>query len=132
MFIKKITRRRVLKSLLLVVTLSPVAVFFKRYLSVKSLFNSVRIPVAEIPDNSAYLLKSNAVAVLRRDKEFYALSIKCPHLGCIINVSGDEFVCPCHGSVFKLTGEVVKGPALKNLKKIECTLVGEFVVLSLD
>ncbi|MGD8319013.1 MAG: ubiquinol-cytochrome c reductase iron-sulfur subunit [Gemmatimonadota bacterium] len=41
----------------------------------------------------------------------------CPHLGCRYEWHGDEdhFVCPCHGSVFEKTGEVVSGPAPRGL-----------------
>lgn len=41
----------------------------------------------------------------------------CTHLGCRYNWEKDihEFVCPCHGSVFTLTGKVVAGPAPRPL-----------------
>ncbi|WP_272701270.1 QcrA and Rieske domain-containing protein [Desulfovibrio sp. Fe33] len=51
------------------------------------------------------------------DGGFLALSRTCTHLGC--SVPWDEekgaFVCPCHGSSFSLTGEVVTGPAPRPL-----------------
>lgn len=41
----------------------------------------------------------------------------CPHLGCRYawHASTDRFVCPCHGSVFTITGRVVAGPAPRSL-----------------
>lgn len=41
----------------------------------------------------------------------------CPHLGCRYawHPSLHEFVCPCHGSVFTITGKVVAGPAPRPL-----------------
>jgi len=51
------------------------------------------------------------------DGSFLALSRTCTHLGC--SVPWDEekgkFICPCHGSTFSLTGEVLTAPAPRPL-----------------
>jgi nitrite reductase/ring-hydroxylating ferredoxin subunit len=42
---------------------------------------------------------------------FSALTATCTHEGCTItNVSGQTFICPCHGSQFSTSGSVVKSP----------------------
>ena len=45
--------------------------------------------------------------------EAYVVSVKCPHLGCLLSWNADEksWDCPCHGSRFSYTGELLDGPA---------------------
>lgn len=69
-----------------------------------------------------------------REKEgyFYALSAICSHLGCIANWRPEEGIitCPCHGSKFARTGEVLTGPAPRPLQRLlmELSEGGELVV----
>jgi menaquinol-cytochrome c reductase iron-sulfur subunit len=32
----------------------------------------------------------------------------CPHLGCSINSTGRDFLCPCHGAHYELDGEAIR------------------------
>jgi cytochrome b6-f complex iron-sulfur subunit len=48
---------------------------------------------------------------------FYALAAICTHLGCTPRLEGKQFVCPCHGSRFRLDGEVLAGPAKRALER---------------
>ena len=57
--------------------------------------------------------------VIKKDDQFEVLSSKCTHLGCRINQqSQDKLMCPCHGSSYKLNGQVVTGPAIKPLPQL--------------
>ena len=53
------------------------------------------------------------VTVVKGDEGLYALIRNCTHMGCIPNFSeaDNRFHCPCHGSIFTLQGDVVRGPA---------------------
>jgi nitrite reductase/ring-hydroxylating ferredoxin subunit len=60
------------------------------------------------------------VAVHRDSRgEVHAVSAVCTHLGCIVswNPAEGSWDCPCHGSRFGFKGEVLQGPAVRNLKK---------------
>ncbi len=59
------------------------------------------------------------VAVHRGDDgQVTELSATCPHLGCVVhwNTSEKTWDCPCHGSRFRASGEVINGPANVALK----------------
>jgi nitrite reductase/ring-hydroxylating ferredoxin subunit len=46
-----------------------------------------------------------------------ALDRHCPHLGCRVALAPDRtrWDCPCHGSRFRLHGELLRGPARRGL-----------------
>ncbi len=48
------------------------------------------------------------------------LSATCSHLGCLVNYSKEksEFVCPCHGGRYDLTGKNIAGPPPAPLNRI--------------
>ena len=50
-------------------------------------------------------------AVQNLDGKYAVYSLICPHLGCVAQLTGDAFKCPCHGSQFSPTGAVTHGPA---------------------
>ena len=56
-------------------------------------------------------------ALKKADGEIIVFSPLCPHLGCGYRWDGVDrrFKCPCHGSVYSITGEVLAGPAPRPL-----------------
>jgi cytochrome b6-f complex iron-sulfur subunit len=62
------------------------------------------------------------VFLFRKGNSFRAASAVCTHLGCTVNLAGDGFHCPCHGSVFDQSGAVKSGPAPTGLSWLQLTL----------
>jgi cytochrome b6-f complex iron-sulfur subunit len=64
------------------------------------------------------------ISVMKGDSGLYALIRNCTHMGCIPYLSTEEqlFRCPCHGSVFTMEGDVVKGPAPEPLYRASITV----------
>lgn len=56
-----------------------------------------------------------------QDNKIFAVDTTCKHMGCEVHWnSGDRtWDCPCHGSRYSYTGEVIEGPAKEALNKIE-------------
>ena len=58
----------------------------------------------------------DAVILLRlSDASYRALSAVCTHQACEVRPASAGLKCPCHGSVFSLDGDVLRGPAKKPL-----------------
>ncbi|MFB9309543.1 Rieske Fe-S protein [Agromyces hippuratus] len=58
-----------------------------------------------------------------------AFSAICTHQQCVVAAAGDEFHCPCHGSMFDAaTGDVIQGPALEPLSPIAVAVSGDRIV----
>lgn len=58
------------------------------------------------------------------DGGLLAISRKCTHLGCAVPwvVERAQFECPCHASIFDLTGNVIQSPAPRALDLFPITL----------
>ena len=64
--------------------------------------------------------------IISREEKTIVLSAHCTHLGCKINqTEKDRLVCPCHGSEYDLNGNVVKGPAYKNLEILSSKITSD-------
>lgn len=62
------------------------------------------------------------ICAVYRDKKgsYHYMDPICPHMGCTVqwNTAEKSWDCPCHGSRFDALGELLIGPGLKNLSKI--------------
>ena len=63
--------------------------------------------------------------------DLFALSQKCPHLGCQVPFceSSGRFECPCHGSIFDLAGEWITGPSPRGMDRYPTEVHGDVVVV---
>jgi len=68
-------------------------------------------PVSSYPANSSTPVPSGRLYITNANDYIFALSEKCPHLGCHVPYcqSSGRFECPCHGSIYDLAGEYVTG-----------------------
>lgn len=77
--------------------------------------------VATIHDGYVETKMHKAVwAVKQSDGKITVFSPMCTHLGCGYAWDNGEkkFKCPCHGSVFDVSGKVVAGPAPRRLDQL--------------
>jgi Rieske Fe-S protein len=102
-------------------------------------FSSGRVDVtiagtALASDGGAVLVDSVAgVFLLSRTgaNAFTAIEGICTHEGCrVTDADGDTYVCPCHGSRYTRTGQVVRGPAVASLRRYTTNFVDGVVTIA--
>jgi cytochrome b6-f complex iron-sulfur subunit len=79
------------------------------------------------PDEQALSVAfKQGVYLVNTGKGHQALSGRCTHLGCTLNYDpvSQRFRCPCHGSVFDLTGKWLSGPAKRDLSHVPLSVSG--------
>jgi menaquinol-cytochrome c reductase iron-sulfur subunit len=87
--------------------------------------DNVHYPDQSVDAFVRQMITRNVWAIKHSPTDVTVFSPICPHLGCRYNwhPKRNEFVCPCHGSVFAPDGKVLGGPAPRPLdtlpKKIE-------------
>ena len=61
--------------------------------------------------------------IVNSNNQTTVFSSHCSHLGCKIDkMESGKLVCPCHGSEYDLQGQVIKGPAYKNLTILDSSV----------
>lgn len=82
------------------------------------------------PPESATYVPQGRLFVANTGTVIYALSQKCPHLGCRVPFcdSSGWFECPCHGSKYDLGGEWIEGPAPRGMDRFDLKLVDGVLV----
>lgn len=74
------------------------------------------------PDTAKIIsMEGNKVGAYKDEKGgVHFVDTTCRHMGCEVQWNSAErsWDCPCHGSRYNIEGNVIEGPALKPLKKI--------------
>lgn len=81
-------------------------------------------PVIELNTGEAKVIKheGSSMAVYKDEAgQVHAVNPSCPHIKCNVawNTAEKSWDCPCHGSRFSYTGELLTAPARKNLDVID-------------
>ena len=99
-------------------TLGGSAFSFYRFYSPNVLYESQKVfkigkPSEYPPGLSEKWKKERQVWVVRNESGIYVMISICRHLGCTPNWFQDKqaFLCPCHGSIFSIEGNVLGGPS---------------------
>jgi len=75
--------------------------------------------------------KSTAWVVKSADNKITAFGPQCTHLGCAYHWDDakDQFLCPCHTSLFAIDGKVTVGPAPRPLDRYQTKVEGNKLLL---
>ena len=81
------------------------------------------------PNSVTAFVKGKFYLARLGDGGFLALSRTCTHLGCSIPWVEKEmkFACPCHGSTFDITGNVIEAPAPRALDIYPITIENKII-----
>ncbi|MCF8363095.1 MAG: Rieske (2Fe-2S) protein [Prolixibacteraceae bacterium] len=118
-----VDRRKFLRSVFYALISLQVVYVFVRFLKIKKPQNSQSdfYEAGDISffENGKMYPFGSAHFFLHRfeDGGFIAVSSKCTHLGCAVQLKADSQLleCPCHASVFNNKGEVLSPPASRPL-----------------
>lgn len=75
------------------------------------------------PGEGAVLRINGRALAVYKDDDGHTVSFKahCTHIGCPLeyNAAEHSFDCPCHGSRFSMTGDVLENPAIEPLERVD-------------
>jgi nitrite reductase/ring-hydroxylating ferredoxin subunit len=89
---------------------------------------------SEYAAGTATYVSAGRLWVANTDGNLFALSQKCPHLGCRVPFcdSSGRFECPCHGSVFDIGGEHISGPSPRGMDQHPLSIENDELVVDLS
>lgn len=82
-----------------------------------------------------YPFSSGRFNLVRYDNGgFLAISLKCTHLGCMVQreSKNNGFACPCHASKFNNYGEVLSAPATRALDLFPVSVENGELMVDID
>jgi cytochrome b6-f complex iron-sulfur subunit len=86
------------------------------------------------PNSVTAFVRARLYLCRLEDGGFLALSRKCTHLGCTVPWVAKEsrFACPCHGSAFDVTGDIIEPPAPRALDMYPLFIENDIVKVDLS
>ena len=99
--------------------------------------NKVTIPLADFAQSDYKLVRVNNynfdLAVQKKpDGTFETLVLECSHAGQPLTKTGNTYYCTLHGSQFSHEGKVLKGPADKDMKKLNTRIENNALIINLS
>jgi len=98
----------------------------------------LNIPIASFKKKNKMLivrskeLDFDILLIKVSESEYRALLMKCTHRENPLTANDKGLYCASHGSTFDLSGNVIKEPAIKPLKKFQTTISGNDIIINLN
>lgn len=86
---------------------------------------------AALAADGGFVYVGDIIVIRVSATSYIALSKICTHQQCTVsyNSSTGRLPCPCHGSLFDSSGNVLNGPATSPLKKYSVTLANNKLII---
>ena len=83
--------------------------------------------LSAVPTSTVDPVTGDQAFLVKDGRAVFMLSAVCTHMGCVVDWNEAErtWDCPCHGSRFKPSGEVLAGPAETPLERVPNPLDAE-------
>jgi len=95
--------------------------------------SSIVVKKADMVGKSSAIFRTDKlpapVYLSEKDGNYEAVLMLCTHKDCELNTYGKVLHCPCHGSEFNESGEVLQGPAEKPLLKFKVIVDNENIYI---
>ena len=114
-----VSRRKFLKNIFIASSLPLTWLWYSTSKRTTQVYSESNKTIIESDIQNGITFHENFI-ITKNNSSMKIFSSKCSHLGCrITRMEENEFVCPCHGSRYNLSGDVIKGPAQKSLKLLQ-------------
>jgi len=84
---------------------------------------------ANYPPGSRIIVPEAQAIIQNSTQGLQALSLICPHLGCLVEPDKEGFTCPCHGSKYYPNGAFRSGPSKKPLSELRLEKTGDGLLI---
>jgi cytochrome b6-f complex iron-sulfur subunit len=90
-------------------------------------------PIATVGGAALVQTSVGSVLVARTSQDaFVALTATCTHEGCTVTgYENQVYTCPCHGSQYSTSGQVLRGPAPRALSQFATSFANGTLTITL-